>query len=208
MTGRLPDYLLHSYEELKDKIRNRLREFSEVPENQYFYELCFCICTPQSKAANALIVQQDLQMRNFYQLPFDASHLLRRAENYIRFHNTKAVRLLEARERFSIVNSILNSKTDNFEKRNLIAATVKGIGMKEASHFMRNIGYSNLAILDRHILRHIVLCGLYDTVPNVASRNNYLEVEKVLLNFSKDVKVPADELDLLFWSYETGEILK
>lgn len=206
--SELPVYIRNRYKELKGKIKKRLVEFKKVPEDKYFYELCFCICTPQSKAANAFVVQKELERRNFLKKPFNPVKLLQKKENYIRFHKTKSERLLEAREIFPEVRNILQSTLSPKEKRNWIAANVKGLGMKEASHFLRNIGYRNLAILDRHILKHLVQCGVYDEIPKVATKKDYLAVEDSFLTFAKNVKIPVDELDLLFWSYETGTILK
>lgn len=205
---KLPDYIEERYHQLKPKILERLDELSSVPKEKYFYELCFCLCTPQSKAKNAMIVQTELENRDFLNKPFDPVAILRRNENYIRFHNMKALRLLEAREKFPEVQKILDSDISNIEKRNSIAALIKGIGMKEASHYLRNIGYRGLAILDRHILKHLVLCGIFKEVPKVSTKKNYLDVEKSFLSFSNEVGIAIDELDLLFWSYETGEIIK
>lgn len=208
LMSKLPEQIKTRYKELKQDIKNRLEEFTNVAENKYFYELCFCICTPQSKAANAFIVQKVLEQKKFLTKPFKIEPLLRKKENYIRFHNTKAKRLLQARKIYPKVLEILSSDLSPAQKRDWIVTNVNGIGMKEASHFLRNIGYRNLAILDRHILKHLVLCGLYNEVPKLASKKDYLAVEKRFLQFSKQVKIPVDELDLLFWSYETGTILK
>lgn len=205
---QLPEQIQQKYKELKPHIIRRLKDFSNVAENQYFYELCFCLCTPQSKAKNALVVQSILMDMDFLNNPSDVSAILRKPEHYIRFHNTKSKRLLEARENFQNVMHTLNSKLNATEKRNIIATIVNGIGMKEASHFLRNIGYRNLAILDRHILKHLKLCGLYQEIPKISSVKNYLETEKTFQDFSRKVKIPIDHLDLLFWSYETGEIIK
>jgi len=205
---QLPAQIIIRYKELKPQIIRRLSDFSNVAEDQYFYELCFCLCTPQSKAKNALAVQKILMDMDFLHKPSDISKILRKPENYIRFHNTKSKRLLEARGNLHKVMETLKSKLSPTEKRNIIAAMVKGIGMKEASHFMRNIGYQNLAILDRHILKHLKLCGLFEDISNISTVKYYLETEKKFREFSRNVKIPIDHLDLLFWSYETGEILK
>lgn len=204
----LPEDIKIKYIELKSRIRKRLEYFSRVPQEKYFYELCFCLCTPQSKATNALQVQNKLEQMDFFNQGFDPTSLLRDPQNYIRFHNQKAKRLMKAIETYPAVLSVLNADADNKHKRFAIKQLVNGFGMKESSHFLRNIGYRNLAILDRHILKHLVLCGIYDKIPNVASHKNYLNVEQRFMEFSEDIEIPMDELDILFWSYETGEILK
>lgn len=204
----LPGYLAGKYEELRDSIRQRLHEFTLVPESEYFYEMCYCICTPQSKARNAFVVVEKLKDGDFRNKLFNPVEILRAPAHYIRFHNQKAQRLLDLAGIFPEVLDILNSERDNSSKRIEIHKAVKGFGFKEASHFLRNIGYSGFGILDRHILRHMVECGVYKEVPKVSSVLQYLEVERAFSRLAKSVGIPLDELDMLFWSYETGEILK
>jgi N-glycosylase/DNA lyase len=204
----LPDYLIEKYNELKERIRHRLWEFTQVPREEYFYEMCYCICTPQSKAKSAFAVVEILKANDFEKKLFDPVKILRNPEYYIRFHNQKSKRLIELVDNFSKVMEILDSKADKNQKRNEIYKTVKGFGFKETSHFLRNIGYSGFGILDRHVLRHMVECGVYREIPKVSSVKQYLEVEKGFAGLARAVRIPLDELDMLFWSYETGEILK
>jgi N-glycosylase/DNA lyase len=116
--------------------------------------------------------------------------------------------LLDARDKYPVVKKMLKSDKSNIEKRDWIVDNIKGIGMKEASHFMRNIGYRDLAILDRHILKHLVEYLVLEEIPQISSIKKYLEIEKLFMNFSKKINISIDELDLFFWSSETGEILK
>jgi N-glycosylase/DNA lyase len=85
---------------------------------------------------------------------------------------------------------------------------VKGLGWKEASHFLRNIGHRNLAILDRHILRNLKRHGVIKSLPKTLTPKRYLVIEQKFMEFSSTIGITMDELDLLFWSRETGEILK
>jgi N-glycosylase/DNA lyase len=89
-----------------------------------------------------------------------------------------------------------------------IMRAVNGFGMKEASHFLRNIGFRGLTILDRHILKLLVVCCVYTKAPEVNTVAKYLKVENEFLNFAQKEGYNVDELDLLFWSMKTGEILK
>ena len=205
--GLTPE-LIEKYEELKVDIQNRLLDFQSVPRSHYFYEFCFCICTPQSKAANAYKVQLELMERDFFNNPFDPTPLLRMPDRYIRFHNQKAGRLLKAREVFPDIQNVLDSDMTNVEKRDWLAENFNGFGMKESSHFLRNIGYKNLAILDRHILRHLIACGVFDELPKITPNKRYKEAEQKFLDFADEVSIPMDKLDLLFWAYSAGEILK
>ena len=205
---RLPPELREHYRKLKPAIKKRLKEFKQVKPEDYFYEFCFCICTPQSKAKNAWEIQKILMKKDFLNKQFDPTEYLRNPIHYIRFHNQKGLRLLRAREYFPEITDILNSKSSNIEKRNAIREKAEGFGFKESSHFMRNIGYQGLAILDRHILKHLVYCNVFKEVPKIGSKKQYIEIEQKFLDFSAEIGIPIDELDILFWSYESGEILK
>ncbi len=204
----LPEHIEKHYKKNKNRIRQRLLDFKHVPESEYFYELCFCLCTPQSKAENALIVEEKLKKLNFQNKNINPVRILNDKSHYIRFHNQKAKNLVDMKSIFPDFFSVLKSEMKPMEKRLWLADNVKGLGMKESSHFLRNIGYRNLAILDRHILKHLVECRVYKEIPKVSSVARYLEVEKEFINFSKQIKIPMDELDLLFWSFETGQIIK
>ena len=86
---------------------------------------------------------------------------------------------------------------------------IKGMGHKEASHFLRNIGLGeSLAILDRHILKNLALLGVIKEPPSTLSRRLYLETEKNMKRFSKQAMIPMGHLDLLLWYKEAGEVFK
>lgn len=204
----LPDFLLEKYNELYNEIIQRLKDFANVESEKYFYELCYCICTPQSKAENALIVQEKLEELDFLNNDIDPTPILFEKSNYIRFHNQKAKRLLILKEQYDEIDEILRTDLKPYDKRLWLRKNVNGFGMKESAHFLRNIGYRNLAILDRHILKHLHYCGLFDEIPKISGDKQYMEIENIFFEFSEQIKIPLDELDLLFWSYETGKIIK
>lgn len=205
----LPNQLQQSYLKKKKSINARLKDFSNVPKDEYFYELAFCLLTPQSSQANAEKVIEELKAKNFREKPFNPTSHLRDPKHYIRFHNVKSARLLELRKIFSqIYPHLLNKKEDPRKVRDLLLANVKGLGWKEAGHFLRNIGFRDLTILDRHILRHLNRLKVITEVPKSMSPKKYKIIEDSFFNFASKVKISMDELDLLFWSEETGEIKK
>ncbi len=85
---------------------------------------------------------------------------------------------------------------------------IKGLGYKEASHFLRNIGLKGYAILDKHILRSLAELKIIDDPKPPNTKLKYLTVENQLKNLAEIVKIDFDELDLVLWSMKTGEILK
>jgi N-glycosylase/DNA lyase len=200
--------LLEAYSARRGAIAARLAEFAAVPPGGYFYELLYCLLTPQSSAVNAGLVVDTLRRRGFMESPFDPEPVLADREHYIRFHKTKAARLISARERYGEISEQLSNGHSSPGLRSWLAGNVNGLGWKEASHFLRNIGHRDLAILDRHILRHLVTNGVIRNVPPVLTGKRYLAIETKFQAFSARVGIPMDELDLLFWSLETGQILK
>jgi N-glycosylase/DNA lyase len=200
--------LYQSYGERRDAIQKRLEDFSQVQPSQYFYELVYCILTPQSSAINAVKAVERLQTRSFYETPFDPAPVLAQKDFYIRFHKTKARLLLQLRERSPEILAALSDSKSTTVLREWLVEHVKGFGYKEASHFLRNIGHHDLAILDRHILKNLKRFGAVRRIPKTLTPKQYLKLEKQFHRFAEAVGIPLDELDLLFWSLETGEILK
>ena len=94
--------------------------------------------------------------------------------------------------------------------REWLVENIKGYGYKEASHFLRNVGLgSDIAILDRHILKNLKRYGVIDKIPpSLGNRKIYMDIEEKMKHFSKKIKVPLEELDLLFWAQETGFVFK
>ena len=189
-------------------IRARLRDFKRVPESAYEYELFYCLMTPQSSAVNAGKAVELLRHHEFHARQLDPEPLLHQKEFYIRFHRTKAKHLVSAKEQFGEIRARLSGDAQSAELRAWLAKNVRGLGWKEASHFLRNIGHRDLAILDRHILKNLLRVGVLRSLPRSLTPKTYLAIEAKFLKFAASAGISMDELDLLFWSMETGEILK
>jgi len=200
--------LYQLYATRRNAILARLEEFSRVDASAYFYELAYCILTPQSSAVKAGKAVARLQEKRFHEEAVDPEPVLSRRDSYIRFHKTKARLLLEMKKKYAEISAALSNGDPAYALRDWLVKHVKGLGYKEASHFLRNIGYRDLAILDRHILRNLKNFGVIHTIPKSLTKKKYLKLEKRFQKFAAAVGIPLDELDLLFWSLETGEILK
>ncbi len=93
--------------------------------------------------------------------------------------------------------------------RKWLTDNIKGIGYKEAGHFLRNVGIGkDLAILDRHILKNLKVYGAIKEIPEKLNVKTYLETEKQMQDFAKNLKIPMSHLDMLFWCKNTGGIFK
>ncbi|MBW2965645.1 N-glycosylase/DNA lyase [Candidatus Woesearchaeota archaeon] len=197
--------LKKEYSKRKRQIKSRLNDFSKVKGKDIFYELCFCLLTPQSKAKQAYKCELILREKDFLNRKINPLFYLKKN---VRFHNNKTRYLDDAKDNIDAIFYKIKNTKDNKILRDWLVKNVKGYGMKEASHFLRNIGKQNLAILDRHILKHLKELNVIKAIPKSLTINKYLEIEGKFKNFSKNINIPIDELDLLFWSIETGEIFK
>ena len=210
------------YEELvqlylgkKDELEKRLQDFHRVfqePEERIFAELAFCLCTPQSKATTCWNAISSLTKNN---LLFSGNEeQIKPFLNAVRFSENKTKYIVKARNFFTNNSQLqMKNKLENFQNsqqaRDWLVENVKGFGMKEASHFLRNIGMGNdLAILDAHILKNLQEFGVIKEIPKSLTPKKYIEIEQRMKGFSEKIGIPFDELDLLLWSKETGIVFK
>ena len=205
---KLPSFLEIAYKNFEEIIIQRLNEFKNISTELFFYEFCFCILTPQSSAKNAIEVQNKLTDLDFFNKKFAPNYLLADRNHYIRFHNVKSQRLLSAIDFYPNLLEILFSGLNQHEKRKRIKDNFSGLGMKESSHFLRNIGYKNLAIIDRHILKNLYLCGVLEDISPPKNERQYLEIESKFLDYANEIGIEMDFLDLLFFANSTGMVLK
>lgn len=219
LTVEGPDAKLQSlqslYQERKEAIHQRLLEFRQVMEwndSDVFGELAFCLLTPQSSAKVCWDAVTNLKRQTLLLKGSPAQ--LEPNLNQVRFGETKAKYIVEAREMFTkdgrlALKSRIQAFYNPFELREWLVDNVKGLGYKEASHFLRNIGLGeNFAILDRHILRNLLDLKVIPEIPTTLTKKRYLEIEEKLRRFSQSIGIPMADIDLLFWSKETGWIFK
>ncbi len=197
--------LFSVYNKKKQEIKSRLYEFKNKNKEDIFYELCFCILTPASNGKRCDEAVNILKGLNFHNAEINPKSIIKKKT---RFHNHKTRYLLNAKKKFPEIKNILAGEKDQFKIRDFLIKNINGLGLKESSHFLRNIGYENLAILDRHILKNLKKFKVINQIPKTLTRKKYLGIEKRFKNFSQEIKIPMDELDLLFWSMETGEVFK
>ena len=226
--------LKQQYNNKKDKIRERLSQFEKFfnepcswhymngelkllpseakDDHRLFEELAFCIFTANTSAemgARALDAIRNVLITG------NADEMTRCLEGIYRFNNVRPAHIVHTRDylkntlNFQLKNKILSFKDKN-ELRGFFALNkgIKGLAYKEASHFLRNIGFKGYAILDKHIINSLHEFGVLQTNDKPKNAREYLEIEQKFIGFSKDVGIGVDELDLLLWSGKNGRILK
>jgi len=186
--------------EIKRVINQRMAEFENIPRNfnSLFRELVFCILAAGTSAELGIKTVNHLG-----DVIFNGSEeeIQKRLKEVYRFHTIRAGYLHKARDSFKKLD--INSQ----DIRNQLVKNIKGIGMKESSHFLRNIGFKDYAIVDFHIVDVLVDNGLIERPKTITSKK-YLEIENVLREVTKKTNTSLGELDLYLWYHETGKVLK
>ena len=194
--------------ELKNLVDIRIREFKEIGKkssNEIFKELCFCILTANFNAEKCIKIQNEID-DGF--LTLNESQLTEKLEYFChRYPSARAKYIIEAREYKDSLKDVIDSFDDENELREWSVNNIKGIGYKEASHFLRNIGYINFAIIDFHIIDLLVRYNLIKQLKSLTKRK-YFEIEDLLRNIAKKLNLNLAELDLYLWYMETEKILK
>ena len=202
----------------KKEIQARLSEFREVwqhgSDERLWEELVFCIFTAGASArmgftavdaVRPLLAQggrremtRALRKAGAHRFPVERPGYIVVTRDYLREHSN-----LELRRK-------LESFRNPNERRDWLAQEkrIKGLGYKESSHFLRNIGIRGYAILDKHVMSCLHDLQIVENAKPPATRARYLEVEEKLKLVARDLKIDFDELDLVLWSMKTGEVLK
>jgi N-glycosylase/DNA lyase len=196
------------------KLEKRIKEFSNNLKNdqKVLEEFGFCIFAANSKALAADRAIELLKKRNM--LYSDNKQKIAKiiVSCGVRFHNKKAKYFIEGRKKLfeqkKFFEYLKNSKNE-IELRDKLIKNINGFGLKEASHFLRNIGVSkNLAIIDRHILKKLKEFKIIKKLPTTLTKKRYLKIEKRIIDFSKKIKIPINKLDLYLWAEQTGFVFK
>ncbi|MFX0073238.1 MAG: N-glycosylase/DNA lyase [Candidatus Hermodarchaeota archaeon] len=194
--------------EIKTIIDDRLKEFSKIKDSNsedIFKELCFCIMTANCGAEKCIEVHEKVDNNFLTACQSEIAELFK--EYGYRFPNLRSKYIAEAQEKKFELFEKIQEKNNYEELRSWIVKNIKGIGYKEASHFLRNIGFTNYAIVDFHIVDLLVKYKLIEK-PKTMSKSNYLRMEEILKQIGEKANLNMAELDLYLWYTETGKILK
>lgn len=207
--------LLSIHKKIRARVEKRLSYLSRIHirgGDRLWAEMVFCLLTPQSKARNACNAVIELYKKDKL-FSSDSEAIAKILKKHVRFHNTKSLNIIEAKKYFKNINKVIEEgKANTVELRNKLAKEIKGFGMKESSHFLRNIGFGDdIAILDRHILRvmdslNIMPIGV--GIKNSLTVKRYMEIENSLRNYAKKTKIKMDHIDFVFWFKATDDVYK
>jgi N-glycosylase/DNA lyase len=112
-----------------------------------------------------------------------------------------ATTVLSMRAQSVSIHGTLTSARTAREARELLINLIWGFGPKQASLFLRRVGYcSELAVLDTHILDYLRVARGIDPKPNVLSRiSGYEKIEAEFQSVAAEFGHPVGCVDLAMW---------
>ena len=170
-----------------------------------FSEACFCILTANFRADRSILMQRALGMELCKDGTYEQIYNILQKYGH-RFARQRTDRILALREKRDLIFNIVKMQ-DPIEARKILVKEVNGYGLKEASHFLRNIGFFDVAIIDRHIFRFLIDQGLIPNQRTITSKL-YLQAEHVLQGIAKSLNISLGELDLYIFYHQTKQVLK
>lgn len=194
--------------QIKDVLETRLDDFRRMKFSSaetLFGELCFCILTANTSAEMGIRTQQGIGIEGFMELPEDKLRQ-RLHELKYRFYNVRSRFIVKARPFLDRLPEIVRSM-EPFDAREFLVKNIDGISYKEASHFLRNVGVFDLAILDKHIVR--IMNQVDPSIDlKVTPAFRYIQKENIFRAYSDCLGMKPGELDLYLWYIATGKIIK
>ena len=213
----------------RKQLRNVLSGFQKrKTKRAIFYDLMFTLCAPQTTFKSNMKVIKELKRLDFYNSEL---YCLPVVLEPVRFYNNKARYLTEAKKKFPQVLDLIwkehgdycyLNKDCGYDKREWLVKNIKGMGMKAASHFLRNLGYDALAIIDTHIIKflskdhidypHFITKRWGDPKADhlilfkklACSKQGYEELESLFQESAGNMNLTTAELDALVWKNYSG----
>ncbi len=196
--------------QIRAKVEERIREFREAQqgdEKRWFKELVFCLLTANYSARGAIACIDALEDRNALH-EGDLEQIKACLDHRHRYPQKRSEYIFKAHIHRDDLKRIIQSQPSSKVAREWLVDNITGLGMKEASHFLRNVGYLDLAIIDKHILSHMEETGIISERPKTLTRKKYLEYEALLVRVAETLGMPIGQMDLYLWAKKSGEVLK
>ena len=121
------------------------------------------------------------------------------------FYRVRAQQVRSAAERVygcgRTIRGLLEEASEVRHARRILSDGIPGIGPKQASLFLRNIGYSEeVAVFDVHVLSYMRWAGLTKAeLKSVSTVERYEELEKSFLEHALWFGYPISDFDVAVW---------
>lgn len=222
---RIPEPIFLRYKSLSEE-RKTWKTWQKMTEEEIWFNLCVCIFSSNVPYELAVSASNHLWQNSFLDLNWlgrtiDAKdrvseelskpiYLPPKKDGSLRKYRFPHIRsrdvVMSARE---IISQNINFKTllarsdSSKNVRKFLIEHIFGFGLKQATHFLRNIGYCNsLAIIDSHVISFLRCItdpplGSIQTV----SPKKYFELEQILQEIAKNLKIDLSLFDMAIWEY-------
>jgi N-glycosylase/DNA lyase len=219
---KIPVPIVREYRRIEASYRHR-KTWKEMSEDALWSEMCLCILSSnvnyqtaisahQQLCAKGLIDKERLSKNCQKPISFELSRPIflpiRKDGSFrrYRFPNIRAANLVRAHDYIYRRNAglfeILNYGISDRMVRTELAENLPGIGLKEASHFLRNIRFSDsLAIIDTHVLHFLRQFGFGKISINRIGPKEYLKLEEIMRSISSASNFSLSILDMAIWNY-------
>ena len=121
------------------------------------------------------------------------------------FFRVRANQIRRAAERLytskESLREFLEDSRDIRDTRRRLASEVSGLGPKQASLFLRNIGFAaHVAVLDIHVLTYMRWVGLIEThIKSISTLRKYEALEDSFIEHAYSFGYAPDRFDLAVW---------
>lgn len=221
MTARhSPEQIRHAVSVVGAEIDRRLSGETPEPwsEHRLWTELACCVLSSQVPYAIAQLAAvrvegsgllldghrtcEDLgaSLAELLQRPFEVQGSLRR----YRFPGSRARQLaataVNVRRHAQGLADLLNGFGEVESARDWFVKHAPGLGPKQASMFLRNVGVSyDLAVLDRHVINYMTIVGLTQDAAPARRMVDYRRDEIILRDHAAGFGLPVGLLDWAVW---------
>ncbi len=203
---------LKSDPHVREMVETRVEEFRKVHTMnsfKWYVELVYCLLTAFASAVMGQRCVDALQRDDLLLSGSLKDIRVCLTETGHRFPNVRSEYVFNTRPLAQTIKETIQGFSDSGEARGWLVKHVKGLGWKESSHFLRNVGYFDLAIIDRHILNNLREFGLLEMDGKKGlTRKRYFAIEELLERVAGELDMELGEVDLYMWYRKTGKVLK
>ncbi len=202
-------------------------DWHQMSEGRLWKELCLCILSSRTRFELALAAVSSLEraglLRRLREHPGEVPYsVLEEAlgphpqrqgasTRSIPFWRTRAHQLVDASNRLYAaghrgLKTRLHETGDAGDLRMQLMADVPGLGMKQASHFLQNVGFSDeFAVIDVHILSFLreELMAVESEAEDL-DESLYLELEQRIQRLAAANGLAVGLLDRIVWAMRSG----
>jgi len=199
---------------------HRPPSWSSMTEDDLWRELVACILGSRVRFEAAHAAVERMDKRRLFSEHRRSSHLQQYEQdvmgalsergapgepNRYPFFRIRANQIRQAAEQLyrskHTLRSFLEASRDSRDARRRLALEVSGLGPKQASLFLRNIGYAaHVAVLDVHVLTYMSWVGLTEMpVRSVSTVRKYEALEDAFIEHAYSFGYSPDRFDLAVW---------